>query len=166
MLHRLLRILAATAILAGAAACGDDDTTSAEDPAAAEETTDEDVGPESDDEPNAAEDEVAAATAGHVLIGDDMFDFVPRQCSFFPGGIITIWGTAASDPEVSITYDVFDEGGQPKLYLEVPPGYSASPWMSESVTAIVDGETVKGNATMVQSGSGDTSLVGFEFKCA
>ncbi len=167
MLIRLLRILAATALLAGAAACGgDDDTASTEDLAAAEETTGDDVGPESDDEPSTAEESSAdPETAGHVLIGDRMFDFVPRQCSFFPGGIVSISGTAASDPEVSIVYDVFDEGGQPELSLEVPPDYSASPWTSKSVTALVEGETVSGNAMMVQSGSDGMSLVAFEFRC-
>lgn len=104
------------------------------------------------------------APGGSVTIGDTTWAFDPTiQCGFFPGGVISIAGNAAGDPEVEIVFDAFGEGD-----LELSVSGPDFLWRAGGADAFSDIETsassISGTAT-VSATNGTTAEAEFAFTC-
>ena len=108
--------------------------------------------------------EDSGESAGILSVGDQSWELSPRQCSV-RSDQVTIWGTAISDSDVEIVFDVFSEGD---YNLSVTgPDFE---WLAGSGTGVVEdvaieGDTVSGTATVTQGFSGDSAQATFEFNC-
>lgn len=148
------------AVLAGAG-CSDDDTSAADAAEAATATS------EPTEESEGTTTTVAAASsggtsAGSVTIGSTEYGFDPTiQCSLYPGGVVSIAGTAVDDPDVEIVFDAF-EPGRNQLSVTGPDFQ----WMTTTsdFEVEIDDPEVRGTAE-VQGVDGTTEESSFTFRC-
>lgn len=107
-------------------------------------------------------DDPAAASSGVVTIGQQTWQFAPRQCDVFAADTVSIWGGAVSDPGVEITFDVFDAD---RFNFEVDVDGVEWAAASDAILVTVDGQDVTGTATVSDVMSGESSTATFEFHC-
>lgn len=105
----------------------------------------------------------AAERAGSITVGDQTWNIVFKSCQVYPGPIVNVWGSAASDPELEITIDY----GGPNQAV-VGSGRDAL-WhaVKETLDVQVDGQSARGTASFSEhsGGGGNTADGSFEVNC-
>lgn len=113
----------------------------------------------------AAGGETASAVerGGTITVGEDTWVIVPKSCSVYPGPIVNIWGSAASDPSLEITIDY---GGPDQAV--VGSGRDVL-WRAkkETLEVQIEGRVVRGTATFSEGmgGGGKSASGSFEVNC-
>ena len=97
-----------------------------------------------------------------VTIGDQSWDFAPRQCSVYASDTVSISGGAVSDPGFEVVFDVF--GADRFNFGADVDGVS---WTagSDAIAVAVDGNDVTGTATVSDLMTGESAPATFEFHC-
>lgn len=143
-----------------AGACGGEDATTSAD--AATTVVPSVSGTDSTDTTTESGDDPGAPSAGVVTIGEQSWQFASRQCSVYAADTVSIWGSAVSDPDVEIIFDVFDVD---QFNFEVDVDGVQWTAASDAIEATVAGQDVSGTATVSDVISGESSKATFEFHC-
>lgn len=127
------------------ASCGSDDT------------------PTTESVPTGPDEKAVLKSAGSVSIGDQSWQFAATtQCRAYNRDTVSIAGSAVSDSNVEIIFDVFDSD---RATLQVRVGDKEWSGNADEFQVSVDDQSVSGTATVTDIMSRDSAAAVFEFNC-
>jgi hypothetical protein len=102
-------------------------------------------------------------SAGNVSVGDQSWQFAATmQCSVYNSDTVSIAGSAVSDSDIEIVFDVF---ASDQAALQVRVGDKEWSGNADQFQVSVDDKSVSGTATMTDLMSRGTAAAVFEFNC-
>ncbi|MGB5448686.1 MAG: hypothetical protein WBM80_07155 [Woeseiaceae bacterium] len=102
-------------------------------------------------------------SAGKVSVGNQSWQFAATmQCSVYNSDTVSIAGSAVSDSDIEIVFDVF---ASDQAALQVRVGDKEWSGNADQFQVSVEDKSVSGTATVTEIMSGDTAAAAFVFNC-